>query len=409
MSLSLKGKKILLGISGGIAAYKCCELVRLFKKQEAEVRVIMTPSALNFVSPVTLSALSGNEVLINIFPEVNKDSTESVETKTWHVYNGLWADVFIIAPATANTIAKLAGGITDNFLTATVLSSRCPMIVVPTMDEDMYSNEVTSRNISKLKELGFWVMDPDKGELASGLYGVGRMPEPLAIFTYGCTFLDRSYHDLEGKKVLITAGPTFEPIDDVRFIGNHSSGKMGFSLAKAAVQRGAEVTLIAGPCSLGTPRNVNRIDVKTSDEMFEAVKKEIAEYEQDIVIMSAAVADYKPKEIVNGKIKKSGEDSLKIDTIKTIDILEYLGNNKKGFKLVGFALETSNEIEYAKDKLARKNLDMIVVNNPAIPGSGFNTDTNVITIIDKTGKTESFEKMTKFEAAQKIIDRILLR
>jgi phosphopantothenoylcysteine decarboxylase / phosphopantothenate---cysteine ligase len=408
MSLSLKGKKILLGISGGIAAYKCCELVRLFKKQEAEVRVIMTPSALNFVSPVTLSALSGNEVLINIFPEVNKDSTESVETKTWHVYNGLWADVFIIAPATANTIAKLAGGITDNFLTATVLSSRCPMIVVPTMDEDMYSNEVTSQNISKLKELGFWVMDPDKGELASGLYGVGRMPEPQAIFTYGCTFLDRSYRDLEGKKVLITAGPTYEPIDDVRFIGNYSSGKMGFALAKAASQRGAEVTLISGPVSLGTPRNVNRIDVKTSDEMFDAVKNQTEEHEQDIVIISAAVADYKPKEIVKGKIKKSGESSLKIDTVKTVDILEYLGNNIKGFKLVGFALETTNEIEYAKEKLARKNLDLIVVNNPTVPGAGFNTDTNVVTIIDKTGKTESLEKMTKFEASQKIIDRILL-
>jgi len=408
MSLSLKGKKILLGISGGIAAYKCCELVRLFKKQEAEVRVIMTPSALNFVSPVTLSALSGNEVLINIFPEVEKDSTESVETKTWHVYNGIWADVFIIAPATANTIAKLVSGITDNFLTATVLSSRCPVVVVPTMDEDMYTNEVTSTNISKLKELGFWVMDPDKGELASGLYGVGRMPEPQAIFNYGCSFLDRSYRDLEGKKVLITAGPTYEPIDDVRFIGNYSSAKMGFALAKAATQRGAEVTLISGPCTLGTPKNVNRIDVKTSDEMFDAVKNGAAEVEPDIVIMSAAVADYKPKEIIQGKIKKSGESNLKIDTVKTVDILEYLGNNKKGFKLVGFALETENEIEYAKDKLVRKNLDLIVVNNPTTPGAGFNTDTNVITIIDKTGKTEAYEKMTKFEVSQIILDKLIL-
>lgn len=408
MSLSLKGKKILLGISGGIAAYKCCELVRLFKKQEAEVRVIMTPSALNFVSPVTLSALSGNEVLINIFPEVDKDSTESVETKTWHVYNGIWADVFIVAPATANTIAKLVNGITDNFLTATVLSSRCPVVVVPTMDEDMYTNEVTSINISKLKELGFWVMYPDKGELASGLYGVGRMPEPHSIFSFAGKFLDRSYRDYDGKRVLVTAGPTYEPIDDVRFIGNYSSGKMGFSLAKAASQRGADVTLISGPSALGTPRNVTRINVTTSDQMFETVKNGAVELEPDIVIMSAAVADYKPKEIIKGKIKKSGDSSLKIDTVKTVDILEYLGINKKGFKLVGFALETANEIEYAKDKLARKNLDLIVVNNPTTPGAGFNTDTNVVTIIDKTGKAEAFEKMTKFEVSQIILDKLIL-
>ena len=250
--MSLKGKKILVGICGGIAAYKICELVRFFKKSEAEVRVIMTPSALNFVSPVTLSALSGNEVLINIFPEI-KPSSEKIDTKTSHIYNGIWADIFVIAPATANSIAKIVHGISDNFLTATVLASRCPVIICPAMDEDMYINPVTMENVSKLKEYGYWVIEPETGELASGLFGVGRMPEPQAIFSYTENFLKSFNRDLDGRKVLITAGPTYEPVDDVRYIGNYSSGKMGFNLAKAASQRGAEVTLISGPVSLGNP------------------------------------------------------------------------------------------------------------------------------------------------------------
>jgi len=400
---SLKGKKILLGVSGGIAAYKICELVRLFKKQEAEVRVIMTPSALNFVSPVTLSALSGNEVMINIFQEVDAHKTGKVETKTWHVYTGLWADVFVIAPATANTIAKMAHGLSDNFLTATVLSSRCPIIAAPSMDEDMYVNEITSSNISKLKEYGFWIMEPETGELASGLFGIGRMPEPETIFNYVERFLKNYNRDLDGKKVLITAGPTYEPIDEVRYIGNYSSGKMGFQLAKAASQRGAEVTLVSGPTSLSTPRNVNRIDITTADEMFKEVT--VNSKDKDFIIMSAAVADYKPKEILDGKIKKTAND-LVIETTNTIDILEYLGCHKNGAKLIGFALETDNEIEYAKDKIKKKNLDMIVVNNPRVKGAGFGTDTNVISIIDKSSKVTSYEKMTKFEAANVILDKM---
>lgn len=402
--MSLKGKKILLGISGGIAAYKTCELVRLFKKQEAEVRVIMTPSALNFVSPVTLSALSGNEVLINIFPETDTEKPEKVETKTWHIYTGIWADIFIIAPATANTIAKMVHGISDNFLTATVLSSRCPVIVTPTMDEDMYKNEVTSSNISKLKEYGFWVIEPETGELASGLYGIGRMPEPSSIFNYAVDFLKNHKRDLDGKKVLITAGPTYEPIDDVRFIGNYSTGKMGFQLAKAASQRGADVTLIAGPVSLETPRNVNRVNVNTAEDMLNAVKAHSDK--QDYIIMSAAVADYKPKEFHEGKIKKTSGGTLTIETTKTEDILEYLGNNKKSYKLIGFALETQNEIEYAKDKITRKNLDLIVVNNPKVEGAGFGTDTNVISIIDKNMNVYKHEKMSKYEAANVILDKM---
>ncbi len=403
--MQLKGKKILLGITGGIAAYKCCELVRLFKKNEAEVRVIMTPSALNFVSPVTLSALSGNEVMINMFPEVDPNKSSTVETKTWHVYTGLWADIFVIAPATANTIAKIVHGMSDNFLTATVLTARCPIIISPAMDEDMYLNEATSRNVSSLKELGYWVIEPETGELASGLSGIGRLPEPQTIYDYTAEILSGAKKDLEGKKILITAGPTNEPIDDVRFIGNYSSGKMGFNLAKAAVRRGAEVTLVSGPTMLKTPRNVNRIEVNTSDEMFNAVKDNLAG--QDFVIMSAAVADYKPIDVVKGKLKKSMGENYSIETTRTVDILEYAGKNKSGYKLVGFALETENEIEYAKDKIKRKNLDMIVVNNPKVEGAGFKTDTNVISIIDKSFNVTLYDKMTKFEAAEKILDKLV--
>lgn len=402
--MELLGKKILLGISGGIAAYKCCELVRLYKKSGAEVKVIMTPSALNFVSPVTLSALSGNEVMVNMFPDVDPNRSETVETKTWHIYTGMWADVFVIAPATANTIAKIVHGISDNFLTATVLSARSPVLISPAMDEDMYLNEATSRNVSALKELGYWVIEPESGELASGLSGIGRLPEPETIYEHTLKLLSGAIKDLEGKKILITAGPTYEPIDDVRFLGNYSSGKMGFSLANAAAQRGAEVTLIAGPTMLRTPRNVTRVDINTSEEMFNSVKDNLQG--KDVVIMSAAVADYKPRSQVQGKIKKSAGE-MTIETEKTVDILEYLGKFRSNYKLVGFALETENEIEYAKGKISKKNLDMIIVNNPKVEGAGFKTDTNVITIIDKAGSKTDYPKMTKFEAAGKILDKII--
>jgi len=402
--MSLKGRKILLGVSGGIAAYKICELVRLFRKDGAEVRVIMTPSAVNFVSPITLSALSGNEVLINIFPQHDLSKAETIESKTWHIYTGLWADVFIIAPATANTIAKMATGLCDNFLTATVLASRCPIIIAPSMDENMYAHELTGQNISKLKELGYFILEPERGELASGLYGVGRMPEPQTIFEYTNAFLKDKKKDLQDKKVLVTAGPTYEPIDEIRFIGNYSTGKMGFQLARAASLRGAVVTLISGPAALETPRNVNRIDVRTTEEMFNAVKSVYSNF--DYIIMSAAVADFKPRDYFKGKIKKSSPGGLKIETEKTIDILEFLGKNKNGAKLVGFALETESEIPNAKEKLKKKNLDLIVVNNPRIEGAGFGTDTNVVTIIDRDLKTFELDKMTKFELANIILDKI---
>lgn len=403
--MSLEGKKILLGISGGIAAYKTCELVRLFKKNGAEVRVVMTPSAVNFVSPLTLSTLSGNEVLINIFPEINPSTSEKVEVKTWHIYTGMWADVFVIAPATANTIAKIVTGITDNFLTATVLASRCPVIIVPSMDEDMYVKQVTASNINKLREYGFIVLEPDSGELASGLYGVGRLPEPIEIYSFTENFLKKNSKDLAGKKILVTAGPTYEPIDRVRYIGNYSTGKMGFQIAKAASMRGADVTLIAGPVQLETPRNVKRINVSTADEMLKSVEE--CYKEQNIIIMSAAVSDYKPKTIHKGKIKKEESENLTIETVKNPDILDFLGKNKNEIILVGFALETDNALENAKKKLKNKNLDMIVMNNPDDEGAGFGTDTNIAAIISGNENIHQTKKISKFELANLILDKVL--
>ncbi|MCX7877739.1 MAG: bifunctional phosphopantothenoylcysteine decarboxylase/phosphopantothenate--cysteine ligase CoaBC [Ignavibacteria bacterium] len=396
-------KKILLGICGGIAAYKSCELVRLFRKNGAEVRVIATPSALKFVSPVTLSVLSGNEVMVNMFPE-NINSDDLIKTETSHIYSGIWGDIFLIAPATANTIAKIACGISDNLLTATVVSSRCPVIVCPAMDEDMYVNEITLRNLSVLKESGYVVIDPEKGELASGLYGVGRLPEPEKIYKFVSDYLEHGFRDFMNRKFLITAGPTYEPIDEVRFIGNYSSGRMGFSLAKAAVDRGAEVTLISGPVNLHTPRKVNRINVKTADEMLSAVKQNIND--KDYVIMSAAVSDFKPTEFYSGKIKKNHHSNLTINTEPTPDILDFLGKHKSGFKLIGFALETENEYENAKQKLINKNLDIIVVNNPRVQGAGFGTDTNVITIIDKNLNEKKFPSFSKYDASWEILNSL---
>lgn len=402
--MSVDGKKILLGISGGIAAYKTCELVRLFKRNGAEVRVIMTPAAAHFVSVVTLSTLSGNEVAINMFPQEDPLLAETVESKTWHIYSGIWADVFLIAPATANTIAKLAGGISDNFLTTTALSVRCPIIAAPTMDEDMYNSEITQLNISKLKELGYWIIEPESGDLASGLKGIGRMPEPETIFKFVEDFLKGNKFDFSGKKFLITAGPTFEPIDDVRFIGNYSTGKMGFSLAKAALQRGADVTLIAGPTQLRAPRNANMIRLNTADEMFGSVKENLVN--KDFVIMTAAVADFKPTERIKGKLKKEQREDLIIRTAKTVDILKFLGEKKKDYKLIGFALESENELENAKLKVKAKNLDLVIVNNPNIEGAGFGNDTNVVTIIDAKMNMIPLQKMSKFEISMKILDRL---
>ena len=401
----LSGKKILVGITGGIAAYKICNLVRLFIKAGAEVKVIMTPAATKFVSPLTLSVLSQNEAAINMFGgEINPEKAESVNAKTWHINYGLWADIFIVAPATANTIAKVVCGISDNFLLSTILASRCPVIFSPTMDEDMFKNKITQENLKKLSELGYDIIPPVKGELASGLVGLGKMPEPEAIFEFVKSKLLKK-KDLSGRKILITAGPTVEKIDSVRFISNYSSGKMGFEIAKAAAERGAEVTLVSGPVSINDSGKCYRVNVSSSEEMFEVVKKEYQK--QDLIIMSAAVADYKPAKAQNKKIKKEPDNKKFILELKqTTDILKYLGDNKKKYFLIGFALETDNELKNARNKLKNKNLDMIVLNNPEEKGAGFGYDTNIVTFIDETA-VKKYPKMSKFEVGNAILDYYL--
>jgi len=309
--LLLKDKKILLGISAGIAAYKIAHLVRYLVREGAEVRVIMTPDAAQFISPVTLSALSKNDVIMHIFPKEKHSKLKKVETQTWHVNLGIWADYFIIAPATGNTIAKIAAGISDNFLLATVLATRCPIVLAPTMDDDMYKNKITQANIAKLKSYGYKIIEPTSGELASGLIGMGRMAEPEVMLE----FLKREFNkkqDLTGKKILITAGPTREYIDAVRFITNPSTGKMGFELARAAAERGADVTLVTGPVNLSI-EGVKRIDVETSDEMFTAVKKNTKD--KEVIIMTAAIEDFKP---LGFKIRKSKKKNLNLVKYKML-------------------------------------------------------------------------------------------
>ncbi len=372
-------------------------------KEGADVRVVMTPSSVNFVSPVTLAALSKNKVTINMFPEGDVSNAETIDTSTWHVDLGLWADLFVIAPATANTIGKIVQGISDNFLLTAVCAAKCDIIIAPTMDDDMYKNSTTQENILKLSQKGFRIIEPTEGELASGIHGMGRMAEPEEIVTNIKKYFERS-KDLKGKKILITAGPTREYIDPVRFISNGSTGKMGFQLAKAAEERGADVTLITGPVDLTSSENIKRIDVLTADEMLDAVKNNISK--TDAVIMTAAVEDLKPVSMSSSKIKKEKlNGKLDLEMEMSVDILKYLGENKNGFMLVGFALETDNEIENAKKKLVSKNLDLIVSNNAKIEGAGFGSDTNIITLITKD-KAEKLEKMSKYDAGNKILDKI---
>lgn len=394
----LNGKNILLGVTGGIAAYKTATLVRLLIKSGANVQVVMTPSATEFVTPLTLSTLSNNPVHIDFSDK---------ETGEWdsHVELGLEADLFIVAPATANTIAKMANGVCDNLLLATYLSSKCPVYVCPAMDLDMYKHETTNQNLSKLKSNGNIIIDAQDGELASGLIGKGRMEEPEAIISFINKHLKEGLK-LEGKKVLITAGPTYEQIDPVRFIGNNSSGKMGYNLAEEAEKLGADVTLISGPTRLNlSSNNIHKIDVVSAHDMYEAVLSE--SNDSDIIIMSAAVSDYTPEKRAENKIKKSSND-LSIALIPTNDILASVGDKKKSFQiLVGFALETDNEIENAKSKLEKKNLDIIVLNSLKDKGAGFNYNTNKITIIDKNNNIDEYELKPKPEVAIDILNKII--
>lgn len=392
----LNGKNVLLAVTGSIAAYKSAFIIRELITKGAHVRLIMSESACEFITPLTLSTLAKSPVI--------KDFVKDDDTGEWnnHVDLGIWADLMLIAPATANTMAKLVTGHADSFLLATYLSAKCPVFVAPAMDLDMYKHPSTQENIQKLIERKVGVIYPESGELASGLIGEGRLAEPENIIEHINQYLlDKA--SLKGKKVLISAGPTYEAIDPVRFIGNHSSGKMGFSLSKIAIERGAEVTLVSGPVDLDTPHGVKRIDVKSAHQMFNEMKAVYSSV--DIVIMAAAVADYTIVNPEDEKIKKK-DQSFEIKLEKTIDILKYLGENKKRQILVGFALETENELSNAKEKLKKKNLDAIILNSLKDKGAGFGTDTNKITIIPQNNKIVSFELKEKLKVAEDILDFI---
>ncbi len=397
----MQSKKILLGVTGGIAAYKAPLLVRELKKGGAEVRVVMTEPAKEFVTPLTLSTLSESEVIVGTFPG---QAGATVNASTWHIHLARWADAMLIAPATANTIAKIAHGFGDNAVTSLVLALRCPLIIVPSMDVEMWENPITQANVTALKQMGCFVVPPEEGELASGLVGPGRLPEIETIVKVVSEVLGKTHRDLAGKRILVTAGPTYEPLDPVRFIGNRSSGKMGFAIANAAALRGADVTLVSGPSHLMTPRNVKRFDVETAAEMYQAVIHHAKSV--DAVVMAAAVADYTPSTVAAEKINKEDESELTVKLSATKDILEELGKQKNGKILVGFALETGNGMEHAKGKLKRKNLDVIAVNNPLREGAGFGSDTNTVTLLTRNGEAKHLPPMSKFDVATKILDHI---
>lgn len=394
---SLSGKKFVLGVTASIAAYKSAVLVRLLVKAGAQVKVVMTPAARDFITPLTLATLSRNPV---------QSDFVAGPSGIWnsHVELGLWADAFVVAPASANTLAKMANGLCDNLLLATYLSARCPVFLAPAMDLDMLKHPSTTRNLSTLRGFGNHIIDSTFGELASGLVGDGRMAEPEELLHHLELHFGNA-QKLAGKKVLITSGPTYEAIDPVRFIGNHSTGKMGFALAEAAARQGAQVTLISGPTQQHTEQpGISVIPVTSADDMYHACQEHFAN--TDIAILAAAVADYKPAEVATTKIKKSVQDITLVLT-KTQDIAASLGKVKKnGQLLVGFALETDNEEANARQKLEAKNFDLIVLNSLRDPGAGFGHDTNKVRLIDRTGSRE-FELKSKKEVAHDIIQAII--
>lgn len=395
----LKGKHIILGISGGIAAYKSAYLLRLLVKAGAEVQVVMTPAAKEFITPVTMSALSGKPVVSEFF---------TANTGEWHshVDLGLWADAMITAPATASTIAKMANGVADNMLITTYLSAKAPVFIAPAMDLDMFAHPSTTRNLELLRSYGNHIIEPASGELASHLVGKGRMEEPEVIASVLDRFFDRGM-SLAGKHIMITAGPTYEKIDPVRFIGNYSSGKMGYAIAEEAASRGADVTIVSGPVALKAvnPR-IKVVDVESAREMLEACERIFPSC--DTAIMCAAVADYAPAHPADRKIKREHDDLPVIELVKNSDIAATLGAMKKpGQRLVGFALETDNEMSNALHKLKAKNLDMIVMNSLRDKGAGFRTDTNKVTIYKLDGGELHFDMKPKREVASDIIDTLL--
>ncbi len=391
----LRGRRILLGVTGSIAAYKAAMLVRNLVREGAEVRVVMTSLAKQFITPLTMATLSRNPILVDFFDP---------ENGAWnsHVSLGEWADCYLVAPATANTLAKMAGGIADNLLLTTYLSARCPVAVAPAMDLDMYAHPATQENLGTLSSRGVHIISPGEGELASGLSGKGRMAEPEEITERLDLLLSRT-DALSGRRLVVTAGPTVEPIDPVRFVSNRSTGKMGYAIARELAARGADVTLVSGPASLPAPAGVRKVDASTAEEMYDAFMEAFSG--SDGAVMCAAVADYTPAEPSASKLKKSGE-GLSIAMKPTRDIAAEAGRIKGSRILAGFALETDDEEAHAREKLRRKNFDFIVLNSLRDPGAGFAADTNRITVIPAEGEAERFPLESKREAACRIADRI---
>ena len=391
----LEGRHILLGITGSIAAYKAAALCRLLKREGAEVQVVMTALAKQFITPLTMATLSRRPILVEFFDPENGQWNS-------HVSLGEWADLMLIAPATANTLAKMTAGVADNLLLTTYLSARCPVMVAPAMDLDMYAHYTTQRNLKELAEHGVGIIEPGSGELASGLEGKGRMAEPEEIVEQLKQHFTEKKKSLAGKHFVVTAGATIEPIDPVRFLSNHSSGKMGYAIAEELAQRGARVTLVSGRTALPVPQGVDRVDVLSAEEMFEATTR--AFQEADGAVMAAAVADYTPATVATEKLKKS-DDDLSIQLKRTKDIAATLGREKGGKLLIGFAMETTNEEAHASEKLTKKNFDFIVLNSLRDEGAGFRGDTNKVTLIDRAGQ-ESLPLMSKLEVAARIADKI---
>lgn len=394
----LKGKKIVLGVTGGIAVYKAVDLVSRLRKQGCEVRVVMTEHAQQFVTPLTFKEISGNQVAVSMWSSNQEFNVE-------HIALANWADAFVVAPATANIIAKMAYGLADDLLSTTLLAAQAPIVVCPAMNTGMYENAATQENIAKLKSRGVTVMPPAVGKLACGTSGAGRLPEPQEIVEFLNAFFAKREGDLRGLKVLVTAAGTREPIDPVRFVGNRSSGKMGYAVAQMAAERGAEVLLISGPSALSIPANVKAIKVETTNEMLKAC---LESYDKvDIVIKAAAVADYRPRDVAEQKIKKKTDDALTVVMDKNPDILKTLGAKKTRQVLVGFAAETQNLLENARDKVVKKNLDMIVANDVTAAGAGFNADTNIVKFLFANGEVRSLEQMPKVDVANCILDEAL--
>lgn len=394
----LNGKKIALGVTGGIAVYKAVDLVSRLRKQGAEVRVIMTEHAQQFVTPLTFKEISGNKVAVSMW-----DSNQEFNVE--HISLANWADAFVVAPATANILAKMANGIADDLLSTTLLAAQAPIIVCPAMNTGMYQNPITQENIEKLQKHGVTVMPPAVGYLACGVTGPGRLPEPQQIVEFIDAFFAKKDGDMVGLKVLVTAAGTREPIDPVRFVGNRSSGKMGYAIAQAAAQRGAEVLLVTGPSALEIPPNVNGVKVETTNEMLEAC---MAAYgDMDVVIKAAAVADYRPRDVADQKIKKKTDDALTVVMDKNPDILKELGARKAHQILVGFAAETQNLLDNAREKIVKKNLDMIVANDVTAAGAGFNSDTNIVKFLFPNGEVRSLEQMAKTQVANILLDTVM--